>query len=143
MEWFGIVALLIQNQGRVIISEKTEINYMQTKRIRLSSEEWHLPIEQIVHFNHLKGSGGRNAQFVSPCSQIFFVGDVPVDYKMEAVVLLIRFENMIKRFLNYVDGKKECCFRILNLNKIFMIIFCLVESVKQFVVIVNGAKFVT
>ena len=34
-----------------------------------------------------------------PCSQIFFVGDVPVDYKMEAVVLLIRFENMIKRFL--------------------------------------------
>ena len=65
------------------------------------------------------------------------------DYKMEVVVLLIRFENMIKRFLNYVDGKKECYFRILNLNKIFMIIFCLVESVKQFVVIVNGAKFVT
>ena len=61
MEWFGIVALLIQNQGRVIISEKTEINYMQTKRIRLPSEEWHLPIEQIVHFNYLEGSGGRNA----------------------------------------------------------------------------------
>lgn len=46
---------------RFIISEKTEINYMQTKRIRLPSEEWHLPVEQIVHFNHLKGSGGRNA----------------------------------------------------------------------------------
>ena len=28
-------------------------------------------------------------------------------------------------------------------NKLFMIIFCLVESVKQFVVIVNGAKFIT
>ena len=61
MEWFGIVALLIQNQGRVIISEKTEINYMQTKRIRLPSEEWHLAFVQIVHVNHLKGSGGRNA----------------------------------------------------------------------------------
>lgn len=86
----------------------------------------------------------ENASIVCvPCSQIFFVRDVPVDYKMEVVVLLIRFENMIKRFLNYVDGKKECYFRILNLNKIFMIIFCLVESVKQFVMIVNGAKFVT
>lgn len=86
----------------------------------------------------------ENASIVCvPCSQIFFVRDVPVDYKMEVVVLLIRFENMIKRFLNYVDGKKECYFRILNLNKIFMIIFCLVESVKPFVVIVNGAKFVT
>ena len=27
----------------------------------LPSEEWHLPVEQIVHFNYLKGSGGRNA----------------------------------------------------------------------------------
>lgn len=63
-------------------------------------------------------------------------------YKMEAVVSLRRFENMIKRFLKYVDGKKECYFCILNLNKLFMIIFCLIESVKQFVVIVNEAKFV-
>ena len=38
-------------------------------------------------------------------------------YKMEAVVSLRRFENMIKRFLKYVDGKKECYFCILNLNK--------------------------
>ena len=64
-------------------------------------------------------------------------------YKMEAVVSLRRFENMIKRFLKYVDGKKECYFCILNLNKLFKIILCLVESVKQFVVFVNGAKFVT
>lgn len=86
----------------------------------------------------------ENASIVCVTMQSdIFVRDVPVDYKMEVVVLLIRFENMIKRFLNYVDGKKECYFRILNLNKIFMIIFCLVESVKQFVVIVNGAKFVT
>ena len=28
-------------------------------------------------------------------------------------------------------------------KKLFMIIFCLIESVKQFVVIVNGTKFVT
>ena len=28
-------------------------------------------------------------------------------------------------------------------EKLFMIIFCLVESVKQFVLIVNGTKFVT
>ena len=28
-------------------------------------------------------------------------------------------------------------------KKLFMIIFCLIESVKQFVVIVNGAEFVT
>lgn len=39
-------------------------------------------------------------------------------YKMEAVVSLRRFENMIKRFLKYVDGKKECYFCILNLNKL-------------------------
>ena len=39
-------------------------------------------------------------------------------YKMEAVVSLRRFENMIKKFLKYVDGKKECYFCILNLNKL-------------------------
>lgn len=31
----------------------------------------------------------------------------------------------------------------IEMKEAFMIIFCLVESVKQFVVIVNGAKFVT
>ena len=44
--------------------------------------------------------------------------DVPVVYKMEAVVLLIGFENMIKKFLKNVDGKRKCYFRILNLNKL-------------------------
>ena len=168
-------------QGRFIISEKTEINYMQTKLIRLPSEEWHLPVEQIVHFNHLKRSGRKKRLFgikenkmeyqyklrphhglcisffsvkkysekykehikkiiaelenasivcVTLQSDIFCEGCFSRLHKMEDVVLLIRFENMIKRFLNYVDGKKECYFRILNLNKLFMIIFCLVESVK-------------
>ena len=28
------------------MSEKTEITFMQT---RLASEEWHLPVEQIIH----------------------------------------------------------------------------------------------
>lgn len=30
------------------MSEKTEILFMQTRLIRLASEEWHLPIEKII-----------------------------------------------------------------------------------------------
>ncbi|MDY5243881.1 MAG: hypothetical protein SPH40_01590 [Anaerobutyricum soehngenii] len=30
------------------MSEKTEITFMQTRLIRLASEEWHLPVEQII-----------------------------------------------------------------------------------------------
>ena len=30
------------------MSEKSEIIFMQTRIIRLASEEWHLPIEQII-----------------------------------------------------------------------------------------------
>ena len=32
------------------MSEKTEITFMQTRLIRLASEEWHLPVEQIIHY---------------------------------------------------------------------------------------------
>ncbi len=31
------------------MSEKAEIIFMQTRLIRLASEEWHLPIEQIIY----------------------------------------------------------------------------------------------
>ena len=31
------------------MSEKTEITFMQTRLIRLASEESHLPVEQIIH----------------------------------------------------------------------------------------------
>ena len=31
------------------MSEKTEITFMQTRLIWLASEEWHLPVEQIIH----------------------------------------------------------------------------------------------
>ena len=31
------------------MSEKTEITFMQTRLIRLDSEEWHLPVERIIH----------------------------------------------------------------------------------------------
>ena len=31
------------------MSEKTEITFMQTRLIRLASEEWHLSVEQIIH----------------------------------------------------------------------------------------------
>ena len=31
------------------MSEQTEITFMQTRLIRLASEEWHLPVEQIIH----------------------------------------------------------------------------------------------
>lgn len=31
------------------MSEKTEITFMQTRLIRLASEERHLPVEQIIH----------------------------------------------------------------------------------------------
>ena len=30
------------------MSEKTEITFMQTRLIRLASEEWQLPVEQII-----------------------------------------------------------------------------------------------
>lgn len=30
------------------MNEKTEITFMQTRLIRLASEEWHLPIEKII-----------------------------------------------------------------------------------------------
>ena len=30
------------------MSEKSEITFMQTRLIRLASEEWHLPIEKII-----------------------------------------------------------------------------------------------
>ena len=30
------------------MSEKAEIKFMQTRLIRLASEEWHLPIEKII-----------------------------------------------------------------------------------------------
>ena len=32
------------------MNEKTEITFMQTRLIRLASEEWHLPVEEIIHF---------------------------------------------------------------------------------------------
>lgn len=31
------------------MSEKTEITFMQTRLIRLASEEWHLSVEQIIY----------------------------------------------------------------------------------------------
>ena len=34
------------------MSEKTEITFMQTRLIRLASEEWHLPVEP-VSYTHL------------------------------------------------------------------------------------------
>ena len=30
------------------MSEKTEITFMQTRLIRLASEEWNLPVEKII-----------------------------------------------------------------------------------------------
>lgn len=35
--------------GEFTMSEKTEIIFMQTRLIRLASEEWHLPVEKVVH----------------------------------------------------------------------------------------------
>ena len=32
----------------VVMSKEAEITFMQTRLIRLASEEWHLPIEQII-----------------------------------------------------------------------------------------------
>lgn len=31
------------------MSKETEITFMQTRLIRLASEEWHLPAEQVIH----------------------------------------------------------------------------------------------
>ena len=36
------------------MSEKTEITFMQTRLIRLASEEWHLPVEQIIQAQFLE-----------------------------------------------------------------------------------------
>lgn len=35
-------------KGKFIMSDKIEITFMQTRLIRLASEEWHLPVEQII-----------------------------------------------------------------------------------------------
>ena len=44
------------------MSEKTEITFMQTRLIRLASEEWHLPVEQIIHlFKEADVLGYKNA----------------------------------------------------------------------------------
>lgn len=40
------------------MSEKAEITFMQTRLIRLASEEWHLPIEKIIDlFKRVDGLG--------------------------------------------------------------------------------------
>ena len=44
----SIIDQEIKEEG-FIMSEKTEITFMQTRLIRLASEEWHLPVEQIIH----------------------------------------------------------------------------------------------
>ena len=31
------------------MSKETEITFMQTRLIRLASEEWHLPVEEVIH----------------------------------------------------------------------------------------------
>mgnify|MGYP003558355292 CR=1 FL=1 len=32
-----------------MMRRETEITFMQTRLIRLASEEWHLPFEQVIH----------------------------------------------------------------------------------------------
>lgn len=39
---------LSKQEENITMSEKAEITFMQTRLIRLASEEWHLPIEKIV-----------------------------------------------------------------------------------------------
>ena len=69
------------------MSEKTEITFMQTRLIRLDSEEWHLPVEQIIHlFKEADVLG-----YIEKCYGIFHCeGDEAVlednDVKAECVV---------------------------------------------------------
>ena len=52
------------------MSEKTEITFMQTRLIRLASEEWHLPVEQIIHlFKEADVLG-----YIEKCYGIFHCG---------------------------------------------------------------------
>ena len=37
-----------QPKENFIMDEKAEIIFMQTRLVRLASEEWHLPVEKIV-----------------------------------------------------------------------------------------------
>lgn len=39
---------LIESEGNFIVNEKSEIIFMQTRLIRLASEEWQLPIDKVV-----------------------------------------------------------------------------------------------
>ena len=57
------------------MSEKTEITFMQTRLIRLASEEWHLSVEQIIHlFKEADVLG-----YIEKCYGIFHcVGDEAV-----------------------------------------------------------------
>ena len=41
--------LLTKKFRRIHNERKTEITFMQTRLIRLASEEWHLSVEQIIH----------------------------------------------------------------------------------------------
>ena len=46
-------------KGDTIMTEKSEITFMQTRLIRLASEEWHLPIEKIVEIFEKLQKGKR------------------------------------------------------------------------------------
>ena len=80
------------------MSEKTEITFMQTRLIRLASEEWHLPVEQIIHlFKEADVLG-----YIEKCYGIFhFEGD-------EAVLEdITEFANNSDRILKQGDLIEE------------------------------------
>ena len=57
------------------MSEKTEITFMQTRLIRLASEEWHLSVEQIIHLF----KEADVLEYIEKCYGIFHCeGDVQI-----------------------------------------------------------------
>ena len=55
------------------MSEKEEIIFMQTRLIRLASEEWHLPVEKVIellyHLNVAFAVEGNMIETTPPHSQ--------------------------------------------------------------------------
>ncbi len=82
------------------MSEKTEITFMQTRLIRLASEEWHLPVEQIIHlFKEADVLG-----YIEKCYEIFHCeGDEAV---LEDITEFLQGQKRdIDRFSMFKDRK--------------------------------------
>ena len=97
------------------MSEKTEITFMQTRLIRLASEEWHLPVEQIIHlFKEADVLG-----YIEKCYGIFHCeGDEAV---LEDITEFLEWkENSCDEIKIMDNNKEQVCIRNLMNSKTYL-----------------------